>query len=130
MRENRENPRNRQREAYWQGLMDAAQEVFSAPFMRGDEALWRAVILQAMLDAVTRSRKPEAEHTRGQARKWLASRSRDFALVCDLGGMEPSYVRRMAKKVLACGGEPRTKRPAPQKCRDAEVQKSRKRARA
>ena len=66
----------------------------------GEEALWRAVITQALMDAASQSKKPEQQMAREQARRWLTKSCDDFNTVCDYAGMEPAYVRRMAKQAL------------------------------
>ena len=75
----------------------------SAPHaVQGEAALWRAVILQALQDAVNRSRKAEARFHRTQAQAWLSG-GKEFVYVCDLALLDPGYVRRMAKRALARG---------------------------
>lgn len=70
---------------------------------RGERALWRAVITQALMDAASNSRKAEARYHKHEALHWLSGRSEDFATVCQNAGLEPDYVRRMARRALASG---------------------------
>jgi hypothetical protein len=67
-------------------------------------ALWGAVITQAMQDALTRCGNSEAMYHKHEATHWLTGNSRDFVTVCLLAGLEPDYVRRMSKRVLANPG--------------------------
>lgn len=66
-----------------------------------EQALWRAVITQALMDAASNSKKPEAAYFRSEARHWLTENSQSFCDVCYLAGLDPDYTRRMAKKALA-----------------------------
>src|SRR5690242_8556415 len=67
---------------------------FSEPYnaVRGEQALWIAVITQAMMDALSRSTHPEQRYHKQAAIQWLTGSSKDFYYVCMLAGMEPSYV--------------------------------------
>ena len=75
---------------------------FDEPYspVRGETALWVAVITQAMMDALNRSGTTEARYHKHEAIRWLTDNGRDFAEVCHLAGLNPSYVRRKAKKAL------------------------------
>lgn len=69
--------------------------------VRGETALWTAVITQAMMDALTHANNAEALYYKNEAIHWLTSNSRDFNMVCQMAGKEPDEVRRKAKKALA-----------------------------
>jgi hypothetical protein len=75
---------------------------FDDPYnaVQGESAIWVAVITQAMMDALTRSRNPEIIYFKNEAIHWLTGNSKDFVLVCLLAGMDPDYVRQKAKKAL------------------------------
>lgn len=68
--------------------------------VRGEQAIWRAVILQMLEDATCHSRKQQDVHNREQALHWLNSSSHDFQMVCDFAGLNPDYVRKQVKKAL------------------------------
>lgn len=57
----------------------------------GEQAVWRAVITQAVMDARSNSHKSEAQRAKLDAVAWFDSD--DFAEVCELAGMEPDYTR-------------------------------------
>lgn len=61
--------------------------------LKGVKALWTAVIVQAVMDAKSRSSKQEMAYHRTMARHWLADDSEDFPTVCELAGMEPQAIR-------------------------------------
>jgi hypothetical protein len=68
--------------------------------IRAEQALWRAVITQALMDASGNSSKMEARYEKSQAICWLTGFSEDFKTVCDYAGYPPEYVRRNAIAAL------------------------------
>lgn len=68
--------------------------------IRGETALWRAVIVQALMDASSQSGKMEARYEKSKSCCWLTSYSDDFKTVCDLAGFPPEYVRHRSQQAL------------------------------
>lgn len=68
---------------------------------KGESALWVAVITQAMMDALSNARNAEAAYHKSEAIHWLTGNSKDFTDVCLMAGLDPSYIRKKAKKCLA-----------------------------
>ena len=68
--------------------------------VRGEQALWRAVIMQMLEDAATGSMKSHDQYNKVIARNWLTSDSDDFYMVCDLAGFDVGYLRTNVKKAL------------------------------
>jgi hypothetical protein len=64
-------------------------------------ALWRAVIMQALIDAGNNFKRAEYKNYKAQAISWLSGNSDDFLEVCMLADMEPDYVKKMTKLALA-----------------------------
>lgn len=77
--------------------------------VRSERALWRAVILQALVDAASESRKYEARLEREKARRWLLAAGEDFVTVCHHADLDPSYVHRHVRRALAGGCQWRVK---------------------
>lgn len=80
-------------------------------------ALWRAVIVQQIMDAKTTSRNPEKCSLKSRALEWLFHDESDFAMVCDLAGWEPDYVRWLclrAQKHGFCRPIDRSRKKIPQ----------------
>lgn len=77
----------------------------TGPFnpVKGEMALWTAVITQALMDAGSGSRKPEAQHEKAKAIRWLLGNSEDFVAVCQNAGLDPQYVREKARKAIERG---------------------------
>jgi len=70
---------------------------------KGEAALWTAVITQALMDAGSASAKPEAQHEKAKAIRWLLGNSEDFITVCQNAGKDPSYIRQKAKEAISRG---------------------------
>lgn len=68
-----------------------------------EQAMWRAVIVQALMDAACGSQKYEAQQARQEALVWLRGTSQDFATVCYYAGFEPEFVRKMVRQALENG---------------------------
>ena len=66
-------------------------------------ALWRAVIIQQIMDAKTTSRNPEKLSQKNCALEWLFHNKGDFTMVCDLAGWEPDYVRSLCVRAQKRG---------------------------
>jgi hypothetical protein len=97
-----------------------------APIAGGEQALWCAVILQALEDAVSRSSKSQDKFHQARALHWLTTPSADFLMVCDCAGYHPGKLRKQIKRALAnrCkwrtspeaqGKEPAARLPASQR---------------
>lgn len=71
--------------------------------VEGEQALWRAVITQALMDAGSNSQKMEAKLERRRAIAWFRKKNRDFEAVCALAGFEVEYVLANARKAIAGG---------------------------
>ncbi len=95
------------------------QQLNAAP--SPERALFRAVIEQALRDAcleVSKHKTPapnvkmkyhrkmkrqEILEARDDARKWLLNPNTDFQEICDLAGVRPELVRRVAEDLKANG---------------------------
>lgn len=84
---------------------DNSSAFHNEPFnpVKGEMALWTAVITQALMDAGSESRKPEAQHEKARAIRWLLGNSEDFITVCQNAGLSPQYVRSKAKSAIERG---------------------------
>lgn len=69
--------------------------------VRGETALWVAVITQAMMDALSKAKNNEARYHKYEAINWLTGNSKNFVTVCLNAGLDPNYVRRKAKRAIA-----------------------------
>lgn len=75
-------------------------------FAQGEEAMWRAVITQAILDACMQATEgklaqyKKLEQHKQDAIKWLLTGGEDFLDVCERACLDPKTVRRKAKKAI------------------------------
>ena len=70
-----------------------------------EEKLWRAVIIQAILDASHVASAPPNEvlKIKRDARTFLFRGGKDFETVCDMAGFHPETVRKRAKAYIESG---------------------------
>ena len=69
-----------------------------------EESLWKAVILQAIVDVTTQHSHTDSARSRLDALRWLTSNNPDFLDVCLRACLNPNQVRVMAKKAIANPG--------------------------
>lgn len=84
--------RKRRKHSYWP---DAPYN-----FAHEEESLWKAVITQAVIDACNRNTDLESMQDKRKAIRWLTIPNIDFIHVCLNAGLEPSHIRKLAKKAL------------------------------
>ncbi len=80
---------------------DDQQDVVDDSPVRPYVAMWRAVIMQAVVDARSESSKAEMAYEKQQAKVWLEGRNADFYWVCWMAEMDPQYVRERAAYALS-----------------------------
>lgn len=61
-------------------------------YYRGEIALWKAVILQALIDLQSNSKKKIANTYRIKALMWFNLKNEEFLQVCNWAGLDPLYV--------------------------------------
>lgn len=66
-----------------------------------EQALWRAVILQMITDALSNSQKRDHLRFKKDAWHWLTSHSRDFRIVCDYAGYDPEWLQEQINQFLS-----------------------------
>lgn len=65
---------------------------------QGEVSMWRAVILQAVLDAKSKSRRKKFVEAKEEALKWIFEENDGFREVCLLADFDPDQVRDKIKK--------------------------------
>ena len=68
-----------------------------------EQAMWRSVIVQALMDASSTSQKAEALIWKREAQIWLRGTSQDFHTVCFYANFDPDFIRETAAKALQNG---------------------------
>lgn len=72
---------------------------------RSSIALGRAIILQAIIDCVSCSKRTEDKLARIDALKWFDINNRDFLIICSLSEWSPNWVLKKQKKALMDSNE-------------------------
>lgn len=75
---------------------------FNSPCV-GEKSLWRAVIVQAITDAISTSNKKQARLDRRTAISWLSGISSDFKTVCALADLDAKLVQKKIRELLVGG---------------------------
>ena len=78
---------NDRKSAFSSGAVDSQGDPYDPVY--GERAVWRAVIVQALMDAACQSKKKESLQARQESLIWLRGNSIDFATVCYHAGFEP-----------------------------------------
>jgi|GEM_PF-4311239 len=65
-----------------------------------EQALWQAVILQAISDATHAPINQRTRKLKTQAIIWFSLTNKDFLCVCELAVLEPKYVINNVKKAI------------------------------
>lgn len=70
--------------------------------------LWQMVIVQALMDALSRTEDKQAPHRKREAIAWIKSYSEDFVTVCLCAGLDPASIREKSLRAIAKGTRLRT----------------------
>lgn len=68
--------------------------------VRGEIALWTAVITQALCDSQITNKRPEPMVWKREALSWLTNASPDFRAVCELALLDPKDTHRKVLNYL------------------------------
>ena len=95
------------------GYSDSAKDSLACLGLEPDEhpsirpflALWRAVLVQQVMDLKSESKDPDKVALKNHSKNWLfgTKDAEDFETVCDLGMMEPGYVRTSLRRARKRG---------------------------
>ena len=74
--------------------------------IRGEVALWRAVVLQQLIDLKSQSKKRRNQQTKKNAYNWLMKEDNedDVREICDYADYDYNDVKKIARE-LACGNK-------------------------
>lgn len=66
--------------------------------------LWQMVVIQAIMDAISRSKDREEIYHHHEAKRWIIEgNNKDFYMVCDLADLSPSRIKNEALKAIESG---------------------------
>lgn len=68
--------------------------------IKSEIGLFRAVIMQALIDAVNNSKRTEDRIAKAQAREWFSESSADFKMVCELANLNFKWVIKKAMEAI------------------------------
>lgn len=68
-------------------------------YFKSEIALWKAVILQALVDLQSNSKKKIANTYRIKALMWFNLKNEEFLTVCNYAGLDPKYVYEKSRIV-------------------------------
>jgi hypothetical protein len=69
--------------------------------MDGYVALWRGVIMQALMDATGQAYGEYTEFEKRCAYRWLTRNGKEFQMVCALALLDPEYVTTRTRSILS-----------------------------
>ena len=69
----------------------------------GEISMFRAVIMQALLDIGSNSKRTEDKVAKNQALSWFDIKNKDFLMVCDFANFDPHQTLKNAKRAIANG---------------------------
>jgi hypothetical protein len=65
-----------------------------------NRSLWRAVILQSIIDIINNSSRTENKIAKIEAKQWVFKENDDFYEVCNLAGYNAKYVRKKIMEIM------------------------------
>ena len=69
-------------------------------YLNQNRALWRAVILQAIIDILNNSSRTENKIAKIEAKQWIFQNNEDFQEICYLAGYSTKYVRTKIMEIM------------------------------
>jgi hypothetical protein len=69
-------------------------------FFLSQRALWRAVILQAIIDILNESSRTENKIAKLEAKKWIFTNNEDFEYVCLMAGYKINFIRKKILEIM------------------------------
>lgn len=66
-----------------------------------EASIWRAVVIQSLLDAINQTNRTEAKLYKKEAQQWFNMNNKDYLWVCEAAGLDPVKVLRLARKTMA-----------------------------
>jgi hypothetical protein len=69
-------------------------------YLRQNRSLWRAVILQAIIDILNNSSRTENKIAKIEAKQWVFQDNEHFSQICYLAGYTTQYVREKIMKIM------------------------------
>jgi uncharacterized protein YozE (UPF0346 family) len=74
-------------------------ESFYKVELNPEQALWKAVILQAFVDLKNNSKKKITKTYKLKSALWFNKSNENFAIVCDYADLNANYVHKFAERI-------------------------------
>ena len=65
-----------------------------------NRSLWRAVLLQSIIDIINNSSRTENKIAKIEAKQWIFKENDDFYEVCNLAGYNAKYVKKKIMEIM------------------------------
>ena len=72
----------------------------SDSYLTQNRALWKAVILQSIIDIINSACRTENKIAKIEAKQWVFTDNEDFKQVCHLAGYTVPYVRKKIMEIM------------------------------
>jgi hypothetical protein len=77
-----------------------SEKLHDDKFFLSQRALWRAVILQSIIDILNQSTRTENKIAKLEAKKWIFTNNEDFEYVCSMAGYKVNYIRKKVMEIM------------------------------
>ncbi|PIR39343.1 MAG: hypothetical protein COV35_02165 [Alphaproteobacteria bacterium CG11_big_fil_rev_8_21_14_0_20_39_49] len=74
--------------------------------LTGEIALWQSVVMQAVIDSISKPKDIKAKIERAKTISWFSHNNEDFILVCSFAELSPDFVIQGLRKILKKNKKP------------------------
>ena len=68
--------------------------------LTGEKALWQSVIMQAVIDIMSNSKRTSEKVAKNKAESWFNMNDRNFLMVCQMAELDPIFLIRNVKILI------------------------------
>ena len=74
--------------------------------LTGEKALWQSVVMQAVIDAISKPKDIKSKIERAKTRAWFSINNENFILVCLFAELNPDFIIKGLKNILKKNKKP------------------------
>ncbi|MDA0780984.1 MAG: hypothetical protein PQ612_01360 [Rickettsiales bacterium] len=74
--------------------------------LTGEIALWQSVVMQAVIDSISKPKDIKAKIERAKTISWFSHKNEDFILVCSFAELSPDFIIQGLRKILKKNKKP------------------------
>jgi len=78
----------------------------NAQDLTGEKALWQSVVMQAVLDATSKTTDLKSRIEKAKTTSWFSYNNEDFILVCSFAELDPDFIINGLKRILKKNKKP------------------------